>query len=608
MKNRIELLPLEVAEQISAGEVIERPLNIVKECIENSIDAGATIISISAVSGGKQSIEIVDNGSGIAVDDLALAPVRHATSKLRVFNDLEKLKTLGFRGEALASLNAVSRLEILSQTKDQDEAYSWTSEGIFKRGKQTFLGSPHGTVIQIKDLFYNVPARLKFLKSDSAEFSALRDYIERIAFSYPAIQFILYKNTELSLDLEATDAEGRVKQLVNHLDSTLQVLEKSDGEYQLKVYWMSGMSLPHSKRIFSSLNGRTLKDKLISQAIQGAFKQFLLPGQYPAIFLELTAPLSEVDINVHPMKLEVRFQKSSWLFGWIEKNLSEMIRAKGFYQTHGAVNLRSEFTSSTPTFSAGDWRSSEHTPSISESSDDRPLASLNLNSEMPSPGLRIQPSLQLKKNVFGRYVGCVFKTYLIFEDDSLVTWVDQHAAHERVRYEALKRSHESALTNQHRQNLLFPVPTRVSQTDKSSKIVDLLNHFGFEAELQSGDSLWIRSLPVLWLGGDLALRLQALVTRIEDYFTESETQNPEKLFQDERLFEKMASEACHSAIRAGDSILPEQAEALIQQLLTCDNPWNCPHGRPTITRMHASKLDQWFQRIVPKNSNLESQF
>ena len=613
--NRIQVLPPAVAERIAAGEVIERPASVVKELVENSIDAGATEIQIALVDGGKQLIEVLDNGQGMSADDLRLCIQRHATSKLKTLADLEKIMSLGFRGEALPSVAAVSELEILSRTKDSDLPPGTSNElraaapGIPRSADDLkkvtfghFMNHPHGTRIRASGLFSQVPARLKFLKSQAAEVSQVREWIERIALAHPSVSFKILSDGRTLLNLRAQDEPSRVQAILSDSDSHPLIFAESDHvEFKIRMYWFQGLSIPSSKKLLQVINGRSVRDKLLQQAIMSSFRQALLPGQFPAVALYLEVSPDLLDVNVHPTKTEVRFLNSRAIFHAVDKLIESSLTK------HGAPAYASGGAPAAQWNSPANFSGNSYSSNISANSSHQTTNPLNLwtlaeqgaqeaavlEGEAPAP-------YTAHPLTHASFVGSLFGTYFIFDDKHEMVLVDQHAAHERIRYEKLKkrviqRAEEASFGSQ---TLLVPEAVRFPGEDRAQLEIrlPLLLDLGFDAELFSEDTLLVRSVPAEWGTIEIPARLKSLVERL--IALEEVPTRQRELLWDENLFEKLASEACHSAIRAGDRVDTFQALEIVKQLFQCEHPWNCPHGRPTVVRVARGKLEEWFLRKV----------
>jgi DNA mismatch repair protein MutL len=601
----IERLSPRVAEQIAAGEVIERPAAVVKELLENALDAGSTEICVRLEDGGKALIEVTDNGHGIEAGELPLALARHATSKLRSIEDLENLGTLGFRGEALASIGAVSRLEVLSRAREaaSGDAHSVsldhsTQELCSPQPRATtfghFLGAAHGTRIRAEGLFSQIPARLKFLKSAGAELSAVREWIERLSLAHPGVGFKLISDEKEVLVLRPQTQEERVRTIVAEgQDFPIRMAEADSGPgFRLKVYWIQGMSLSHTRNLVQLVNGRALRDRLIQQAMLGPFRQALLPGRFPAACAFIEVDPREIDVNVHPTKTEIRFLESRKLFTTFDAALGSLIR------THGSIS----FVGSEPMQHPGSGSAAqgpmfgfqERGPGFMEA---RVAPESDIPLGAPAQGPALHPALA--GFAPSRFLGVLFRTYLAYDLGEELGLIDQHAAHERIRFEALKARALRRAASNDSQALLIPEVVRFDppvQAELQARL-PLLTQLGFEAEIFGPGQLLFRAAPPEWGSQDLRMRLSGLTDRLLS-LPASELKAGESLLLDERLFEKLASEACRSSVRAGDRVEAWGAQALVEQLSRCEHPWNCPHGRPTVARVPRARFEDWFSRTV----------
>lgn len=599
---RIARLDPLVAERIAAGEVIERPASIVKELIENSLDAGATRVVVRLEEGGKRLIEITDNGSGMDTDDLMLCWERHATSKVRSMEDLETLSTLGFRGEALPSVAAVAELEILSRA-DATQAVYKISPGMPAPTAETFgtfLDSPTGTRIQVRELFGAIPVRHKFLRSQTTETSAIRDLMERLALARPDVQFSL-ETVEKGIVFQthaSTDTARVIEILGSGKDYPVRTESRVTPWGNIEIYWISGLSLGRSTQMVQVLNGRILKDRLLQHCLSSAFKQSLLPGQFPALLVKLEVRPDFLDVNVHPTKQEVKFLDPSSILSELHRALTNMLGRSSVTSwvasnDHSPVTLTPEqshvrareLLPFTPAFSM--FQQSSTNAHATDSHVEELLA--------PPHPPQAEPDLSRHFFLHARRVGIVFQTYLILENQGELVLVDQHAAHERIRFEALRNAHRDPNRDLPSQGLLKPEVFRLRALAPANA-VEKLERLSVDAEVFGAESILIRSVPSLWGNEDLAIRLQSLIDRLEN-----STQQPNRdWLEDETLFERLASRACRSSKRAGDSLNELEQIALLNELAGCEHPWNCPHGRPVFVRMPEARLEEWFQRAAPR--------
>ena len=608
---KVKILNAVVAERIAAGEVIERPASVVKELVENSIDAGATEIQVRLQAGGRELIEVLDNGAGMDASDLALAIRRHATSKLSLFEDLEKLTTLGFRGEALPSIAAVTALTLISRAKNSPTAYELLapseSSGREAEVQPTthghFLGKDHGTLLQARGLFAQMPARLKFLKSQSAEVTQVRDWIERLALSHPEIGFTLISDDRSLLRLKPHTVEERLRAVLGEGEDYPLVQTTLIGEAGGRAYWLQGLSQPSTRKLIQIVNGRAVRDRFLQQAILNPFRQALLPGQFPALALFLDIDPAKLDVNVHPTKTEVRFLESSRVFRAVTQAMEHLVAKNG---APAYAASRSSFVSPTqettrgeshlalPEGSGSEWKFQPGpgffpSPHWNAHESSAPLT------EAGAEGIAVPAATQEHPFVPHLYIGVFFQTYLAYDLGQELALIDQHAAHERVRYEKLRaRALHRNANETSIQTLLIPesAPFPPERRADLEKRLGWLAELGFDAEIFGESAVLFRSVPTEWGTANLRLRLKALIDRVLDA-----EEAPTTL--DERLFERLASEACHSAIRAGDRLEKIHALELVAQLFACEHPWNCPHGRPTVVRLPRARFEEWFQRRVP---------
>ncbi len=593
---KISILPSLIAERIAAGEVIERPASAVKELCENAIDAGATSIAVHLKRGGTDLIEIIDNGSGMAREDLEVCIGRHATSKIREFEDLTRLHTLGFRGEALPSIASVSELSIASRSQESTETHEIRlSQAATPKADSTqianisFLGSPHGTRIRVASLFSQVPARLKFLKSPGAEASAVRDIIERLALTHPEIRFTLQNEERTMLDLPAESLRDRAIRMLSD-DNPFDVQETTlEGAYQIQIIWLKGLSFPHTRSMIQIVNGRALRDRTLQMAILNPLKQSFLPGNFPALVVKLDIPTDELDVNVHPSKTEIRFLDSGKIFALCNAAFQKLLgQERSFASSPASSPAWSPAWSPAPSSNSSySSYSRGYTPMLQFETGPGPSHS---DSTFGAPSA---PTEFTDATLIGDYRGVLFSTYFVFEKGDDLTLIDQHAAHERVRYEALKNR---ILKQEKIETQILLVPEVVKLPFEKLRDIKpkmaLLESLGFDVEIFGEEALLFRAIPAIWGNRALTERLKNLAERL--LMAEVD---PNSLVWDETLFEKIAMEACRSSFKAGDSIHEFSAVDLTRKLFQCEHPGNCPHGRPTSIRITKTKVEEWFNRL-----------
>ncbi|MCX6067840.1 MAG: DNA mismatch repair endonuclease MutL [Chloroflexi bacterium] len=595
----ILLLAPEVASQIAAGEVVERPASVVKELVENALDAGAKTVTVTIQEAGRRLIEIADDGAGIPAAELPLAVERHATSKLQSASDLFHIHTLGFRGEALASIGSVSRLTITSRVESATAAARIRVEGGLM-GKIEQIGAPVGTTVRVEDLFYNVPARLKFLKQDMTERRAIDGLLTRYALAYPSVRFRLMDGATPTLQ---TSGDGDRRAILATLygvevaKQMLEVLSEEDG-YRLTGY-ISPAALTRSNRkeITFFINGRWVSDTPLSQAMMQAYHTLLMVGRYPLTALFLEVDSEDVDVNVHPAKAEVRFKNQDRVFSFVQRSARRALLA---YSPIPAMPSTQNLWGGKQTIDYGpqseslEWAlAHDQTPATSDpfsaSSESGPAGQTDGYPFAPTDSLSpsehrqsIIPNLPIM-----RLVGQIGATYLIAEGPDGLYLIDQHAAHERVLFEKLMLQHNQK--NIPAQTLLTPVVVQVPPS--SAKVLEeqlpILQHFGFTVESFGPNAFQVRAVPALFAETDPAAALRALVEDFEE--DETPLQN--------EIEARLAARVCKRlAVKAGKALSAEEQRALLTDLENCDSPRTCPHGRPTMIHLSVDMLERQFGR------------
>ncbi|MBI3166203.1 MAG: DNA mismatch repair endonuclease MutL [Chloroflexi bacterium] len=598
----IRLLSSEVSSQIAAGEVVERPASVVKELTENALDAGAKNISISITDAGRTLIEVADDGHGIPSSELELAASRHATSKLVQSEDLFHIRTLGFRGEALASIGSVSQTTITSRVESAKEGARLKVDGGIS-GKVEKVGAPKGTVVRVENLFYNVPARLKFLKTDTTERRAIDSLVTRYALAYPAIRFKVTDGKQVTLQTAGDGDRRAILASLYGVDVARQMLEVMASEDGMTLTgFISPVSLTRSNRkeITFFINGRWVQEISLNSALLQAYHTLLMVGRYPlaALFLDMTP--EDVDVNVHPTKAEVRFRAQDRVFSFVQRSARKALLA---YTPVPAVSPQlwggRRRDEELPGRQAGvDWsvahddkwkvESGQLSVSSEQSlvgGDDLPIS----NPQLPITDYRLpDPQSSFSTGVpLLRLIGQIGSTYLVAEGPDGLYLIDQHAAHERVLFEKLMAQHESKSIPS--QSLL--TPEIVTLPPGSSKVLTeqlpFLNRFGFEVEEFGTNTFQVRAMPVLFAGGSPAMALKALV---EDF---EEDESPLAAEVEARL----AARVCKRlAVKAGQTLTPEEQRSLLNDLEACGSPRTCPHGRPTMIHLTVDMLERQFGR------------
>jgi DNA mismatch repair protein MutL len=588
----IHVLSPEVASQIAAGEVVERPASVVKELLENALDAGAIHIKINVREAGRRLVEVVDDGCGINQQELLLAVERHATSKLSSADDLFKIETLGFRGEALASIGSVSHLTITSRARSSPTGARLRVEAGQVSNIQS-VGIPPGTVVSVEDLFYNVPARLKFLKHPTTERRRIDELVTRYALAYPQVQFQLFQDERPSL---LTSGNGNRREILASLygvEVARQMLEVLADEDGLSITgYISPISLSRSNRreISFFVNGRPIQDPALGTALVQAYHTLLMVGRYPLAMLFLQLPPQEVDVNVHPTKAEVRFKNSDLVFRGVQRATRRALLAHTPVPSLGG-GLRWQ-EGQTPIATG---RQIDPAWAISADMNEHPAAPTITAGEAGAPSQARQANLVGAGVPLLRLVGQIASTYLVAEGPDGLYLIDQHAAHERVLFESYlamwQESSHSPDGTSHipAQTLLQPVS--IDLPTGSARLVEeqlpVLNRLGFQVELFGRGSFLVRAIPSLLSGMDPSAALAVIVEDFEEDETPLLTEN------EARIIARVCKRA---AVKAGQVLSPEEQKALLNDLEACQSPRTCPHGRPTMIHLSVDLLERQFGR------------
>jgi len=583
----IHLLDDEVASQIAAGEVVERPASVVKELVENALDAQATKVNLAIELAGRKLIEVSDNGFGIPASELPLAVLRHATSKLSQADDLFHISTLGFRGEALAAVGSVSRMTIISRFREDDEGARLYIEGGHAGTLET-VGSPVGTIVRVENLFYNVPARLKFLKSEATEKRYIDNLVTRYALAYPQVRFQMHQDNRPSLMTSGNGNRREVLASFYGIEIAKQMLEvlAVDGAIQISGF-ISPTSITRSNRreLTFFVNRRPVQDVSLSTALLQAYHTLLMVGRYPLAVLFLEMPAEEMDVNVHPTKAEVKFREPNVVFRVVQSAVRRALLA------HTPVPA----LGTSPYWKTGDWQSQpkfenelwvgpgETTPTTPEQAPTWIGNRQGSQSELPPTQNRI-PLLRL--------VGQVASAFLVAEGPDGLYLIDQHAAHERVLFEKMMLAvgqPDTGYEGVTAQTLLEPQTVNLTSA-QASLLSEQLNHLakiGFRVEEFGRNTFIVRAIPLLLAGIDPASALHSLV---ED-FEEDETPLQKEI--EAMLVARICKRA---AVKAGQTLSPQEQRALLADLENCKSPRTCPHGRPTMIHLSVDLLERQFGR------------
>lgn len=610
----IAILNQETIDKIAAGEVVERPCSVVKELVENAIDAGSTAITVEIKEGGISFIRITDNGCGIERDQVAVAFYRHSTSKIRSAEDLLTVKSLGFRGEALSSISAVARVELITKTYDELTGTRYVIEGSKELSNEE-IGAPDGTTFIVKDLFYNVPARRKFLKTAQTEGSYISDMVEKLALSHPDISFKFINNNQTKLH---TSGNGNRKDIIYHIfgreisSSLLEV--KHECEYFKVEGFIGKPVITRGNRNYENyfINGRYVKSNILSRAIEEAYKNFLMQHQYPFTVLYFTF-FSELDVNVHPTKMELRFDNNNEIYVELCDTIyailshKEMIPEVPVDSTPAPKRIVHEYKEPIPEpfekrrineVRAAESRSvygQSVTSAVTEPATKAPETSAAYEPAQVVTGT--QQTLGDYDKVFltesskkqFSIIGQLFKTYWLIEFEDKLYIIDQHAAHEKVLYEkTMARLANKDFTSQ-RISPPIVMTLDARESEMLEKYRPQIEQFGYEVEHFGGKEYMISAIPDNLFNIDMK---DLFIEMLDDFSNATGRQTPDI------ITEKVASMSCKAAVKGNDKLTLPEINELIDELLSLDNPYNCPHGRPTIISMSKYEIEKKFKRIV----------
>lgn len=615
----IAILNQETIDKIAAGEVVESPCSVVKELVENAIDAGSTAITVEIKEGGISFIRITDNGCGIEREQVAVAFYRHSTSKIRSAEDLLTVKSLGFRGEALSSISAVARVELITKTYDELTGTRYVIEGSKELSNEE-IGAPDGTTFIVKDLFYNVPARRKFLKTAQTEGSYISDMVEKLALSHPDISFKFINNNQTKLH---TSGNGNRKDIIYHIfgreisSSLLEV--KHECEYFKVEGFIGKPVITRGNRNYENyfINGRYVKSNILSRAIEEAYKSFLMQHQYPFTVLYFTF-FSELDVNVHPTKMELRFDNNNEIYVELCDTIyailshKEMIPEVPVDSTLAPKKIVHEYKEPIPEpfekrrineVMAAESRSvygQSVTSTVKNYSATEPAAKAPETSTAYEPAHVVTGTQQtlgdydkvfLTESAKKQFsiIGQLFKTYWLIEFEDKLYIIDQHAAHEKVLYEkTMARLANKDFTSQ-RISPPIVMTLDARESEMLEKYRPQIEQFGYEVEHFGGKEYMISAIPDNLFNIDMK---DLFIEMLDDFSNSTGRQTPDI------ITEKVASMSCKAAVKGNDKLTLPEINKLIDELLSLDNPYNCPHGRPTIISMSKYEIEKKFKRIV----------
>ena len=650
---KIAVLDQNTIDKIAAGEVVERPSSVVKELVENAIDAGATAVTVEITDGGKKMIRITDNGAGIEAGQIPLAFLRHATSKIEKVEDLEQIASLGFRGEALSSIAAVSQVELITKTPSAVSGSRYIIEGGVEHSLEE-LGAPEGTTFLVRNLFYNTPARSKFLKSDTTEANYIHTLMEQLALSHPEISFKYIQNRQVKLHSSGNYNVKDVIYSVYGRDITKALLEADFENDFMKITGFVGKpEIARGNRSFENyyINGRYVKNNIITKAIENAYKGFLMQHKFPFVSLQIEMEGNDLDVNVHPAKREVRFAREQEVYEAVYDTVRRALTAREMipkvtiekpqpekkeapvksvaipepfekkrreqvyestvkespapYETHRKKQL---FSSSEENLFEGTLRQKQLEPQESvlkkeEPKKEEPLTEKpqteEAKKERSKSYIKKQEEQQLElfeEKLLApesreriRLIGQVFDTYWLAQFGDAFYIIDQHAAHEKVYYERfVKKFRENTVDAQY---LTPPMIVTLNLQEESllKANEDYFRKFGFEIEHFGGKEYCISAVPSNLYG----LSEEELFLEMLDHLAAEGDKDALDIFAS-----RLATMACKAAVKGNHAMSPAEAEKLLDELLTLDNPYHCPHGRPTVISMTKTELEKKFKRIV----------
>ncbi|AJO76253.1 MULTISPECIES: DNA mismatch repair endonuclease MutL [Pseudomonas] len=625
---RIELLSPRLANQIAAGEVVERPASVIKELLENSLDSGAKRIDVDVEQAGVKLLRVRDDGGGISADDLPLALARHATSKIRNLEDLEQVMSLGFRGEALASISSVARLTLTSRTRDADQAWQVETEGRDMAPRVQPAAHPVGTSVEVRDLFFNTPARRKFLKAEKTEFDHLQEVIKRLALARFDVAFHLRHNGKSVLSLhEANDDVARARRVAavcgsGFLEQALPIEVERNGLHLWGWVGLPTFSRSQADLQYFYVNGRAVRDKLVAHAVRQAYRDVLFNGRHPTFVLFFEVDPAVVDVNVHPTKHEVRFRDGrmvhDFLYGTLHRALGDVrpedhlaapAAAAGIVRPTGieagefgpqgemrlAANLTLEQPQTQPAFTpsnagAGSGYQYQYTPRPQPTlpAAEAQAAYREFFAPLPEAGAAALPDAQGDIPPLGYALAQLKGIYILAENAQGLVLVDMHAAHERIMYERLKVAMASeGLSGQ---PLLVPESIAVSQreADCAEEHASWFQRLGFELQRLGPESLAIRQIPALLKQAEANRLVHDVLADLMEYGTSDRIQA--------HLNELLGTMACHGAIRANRRLALPEMNGLLRDMENTERSGQCNHGRPTWTQLGLDDLDKLFLR------------
>ena len=585
MNRKIKLLPEKIINKIAAGEVVERPASIIKELIENSIDAKANKIKVEIKDGGKKVIKVIDNGEGMSKEDLLMAFERHATSKITDINDLAKIQTLGFRGEALPSIASVSKIKARSKVSDNDIGFEINIEGGSIKNVSE-VASNDGFSIEVKDLFYNVPVRQKFLKKTATESFYIENVIKKVAICYPLFDITFVNNGKIKTFPKVNNLLKRIEQIYSkEIADSLLPFRIEDEEVFISGYVSTpDITSSNSYDINIFLNGRFVKDRTVYAAIRDAYKGKIFDKRYPYIFIFMNIPYDKVDVNVHPAKLEVRFHNENKIYALVKNTLSavlsqdlqsvtEQIKEPSLDKFN---NFKNFIKSSLEKYKAKSNDKDEHIEDFFT------FDSFGKDDVVQLPQNRFYSNME--------FLAQLHDTFLVLKDNSSLYLLDQHAAHERIQLEKLKKS-----INEKKDKIKkFLLPEILNLSDEYKMLLEqymgTLNNLGFIIDKLDDKTFVLKGLPIILAHIEINELIEIIIEELKNKKnTDAVNEFNEKV---------LASIACKSAIKAGSKLDEKSVNFLLKELDETPNNKTCPHGRPIIVEITKNEILKRFKRVV----------
>lgn len=590
----IQTLPSHLVNQIAAGEVVERPASVVKELVENSLDAAASSITIEVEAGGTRLIRVTDDGLGIEMDELAVAVSRHATSKIRNLDDLEKIASLGFRGEALPSIASVSRLALTSHHRNAEHAWKITA-----RDNESPVpdAAPPGTVIEVRELFYNVPARKKFLRTEQTEYKHIESLFKTLALSHPQVAFKLIHNQKVIYQLRAANGAIEQQQRLAMLCGKSFAESLIEIDVETEGHRLSGwVALPTFNRSQADMqyffvNQRVIRDKLISHAVRQAYQDVMFHGRHPAFVLSLDMDARQLDVNVHPQKHEVRFRNSRLVHDFIYRSLKQGLAEvqpeqqidSPAFALNEANRVASPLISNQTGIGFNQYASYATGKANIQEQTANYISLIQTSNKAPN-----DPEMEAQIPPLGYALAQLKGIYILAENSQGLIVVDMHAAHERIVYERMKQNAEQEAVI--RQPLLVPISMNVSQAeaDLVEEQQSLFTHLGLDVERLGVEQLRVRAIPVLLKNADSEQLVRDVLADLVEFGQSQRIQEYEN--------EVLGTMACHASVRANRLLSIGEMNALLRDIEQTERSGQCNHGRPTWKQLNLDALDKFFKR------------